>query len=218
VTSAAAAGYDDILPNLPHGTPPQLVAAIEGAAYRAFSRHGRSAFEAPRNAAIAHEVGHAIVGAHEGFTIRAVAVFSRSVPSLGLVWGGRCLEAGGTWTTGPDSSADEDLRRARFIIAGLAGEAITGHDRPGSSLDELVLSQVVGLNVAAKRDDPNQSDAEYSAYAERLWHEQVWGVAIAILHGNREAFLQVAEHLHQHEQVHGGKLRKALAAVKRITP
>ena len=89
----------------------------------------------PRNAALAHEAGHAIVAAHEGMAIRRVTVFSRCVSGVEL-WGGLCLEAGG-WTTNNDTSADDDLRRARFIIAGLAGEAITGTDKPGSSLDEF---------------------------------------------------------------------------------
>ena len=66
------------------------------------------------------------------------------MPFFGRCWGGLCSEAGGVWTSGPDSHAEDDLRRARFIIAGLAGEALTGLDKPGSSLDELALSQLIG--------------------------------------------------------------------------
>jgi hypothetical protein len=123
---------------LPHGIPLQVMAGIENAAFDVLRRHGSDAFHAPLDAALAHETGHAVVATHEGFTIRQVTVGSRSVPGLGLVWGGRCAEAGGAWTTGPDSSVDEDLRRARVIIGGLAGETVTGLDRPGSSLDELM--------------------------------------------------------------------------------
>ena len=54
---------------------------------------------------------------------------------------------------------------ARVIIAGLAGEAMTSNDKPGSSLDELALSQFIVLNAAVKRNDDD---------AKRLWHEEVW--------------------------------------------
>src|SRR5262245_6376357 len=174
MSSIESATSDQFLSTLPKGTPPELLIGIQDAAYRALKTHGVSAFDAPREAAIAHESSHAIVGAHEGFTIRQVTLCSRSAPGLGLLWGGRCMEAGGTWTTGPDSSADEDLRRARFIIAGLAGEAVTGWDKPGSSLDELALSQLIGVNAAIKLADPRMSDEAYAEYAQRLWHEQVW--------------------------------------------
>ena len=48
------------------GTPPALIAAIEDEARRAFDRHGLAAFMMSRDAALAHETGHAIVAAHEG--------------------------------------------------------------------------------------------------------------------------------------------------------
>ena len=122
------------------------------------------------------------------------------------------------WTTGPDTPADDDLRRARIIIAGLAGEAGCREDLPGSSLDELVLSQVLGLNAAAKlNDDPGRSDEEYDAYAQRLWCEQVWRVTFAILDANREPFQQIVLHLHETGKVQGAKLRQVLAQVRSIT-
>jgi hypothetical protein len=207
---------EQLLSILPKGTPPEVIAAVQDAARDALERHGGSAFLAPIEAAVTHEVGHAIVGTHEGFTIRCITIHSRSVPILGELWGGRCMEAGGTWTTGPNSTADEDLRRARFIIAGLAGEAMAGHDRPGSSIYELALSQLVGINAALKLGDLTLSDAARSAYAKQLWHTRVWGVAVAILRNNYHPFRQLAEHLYQHKQVKSEKLRKLLAQVRRI--
>jgi hypothetical protein len=199
---------------LPQGTPPELVAAIRDAAFHALHEHGAAAFAAPREAAIMHETGHAIVGAAQGFEIREISIFLRSTPG-GEVWSGRCIEIGGPWTTGPDSSADDDLRRARFIIAGLAGEAITGVDKPGSSLDELALSQLIGINAGVKLGDPTLNDEAHSAYVQQLWHEQVWGVAISILRANREPFMQLAGYLHRDERVKGRKLEKVLAQVER---
>jgi hypothetical protein len=147
------------LPTLPHGAPPELLTGIGDAAVQAFREHGAAAFAAPREAAAAHEAGHAIVGTAEGFRIRKVTVFPRSqMPGLGEVWGGRCMEADGSWTTGPDSSADEDLRHARMIIAGIAAEAFVGLDKPGSSLDEVAVSQMIGINIGVKLGDPTLSE------------------------------------------------------------
>jgi hypothetical protein len=202
---------------MPHGTPPVLITVIEDAARSAFDRHGLKAFVSSRDAAAAHETGHAIVAAHEGLAVRSVTIFSRSVPPFGTVWGGWCMDAGGIWTSGPDSSAADDLRRARIIIAGLAGEAATGRDLPASSLDELALSQLIGLNAAAKLDDdPGRSDEDYDAYAERLWHERVWKTAAAILFANQEPFNRLAQYLSEKEKVKGPRLRQILEQIRRI--
>ena len=202
---------------LPQDTPPALITAIEDEAHSVFDRHGLAAFMMPREAAVAHETGHAIIAAHEGLTVRSVTVFSRSVPNIGVVWGGWCMDGGGPWTTGPDSSAADDLRRARIIVAGLAGEAVTRQDLPGSSIDELALSQLIGLNAAVKLDDdPGRTDEEYAAYAQRLWNEQVWKVAIAILLANHEPFNSLAQCLAEKEKVKGPRLRHVLQQIRRI--
>jgi hypothetical protein len=202
---------------MPHGTPPVLITVIEDAARSAFDRHGLKAFVSSREATIAHETGHAIVATHEGLAVRSVSVFSRSVPPFGTVWGGWCTDAGGIWTSGPDSSAADDLRRARIIIAGLAGEAATHTDLPGSSIDELGLSQLIGLNAAAKLDDdPGRSDQDYDAYAQRLWHEQVWDVTFRILLANWEPFNCLAQCLQKKEKVKGPRLRQILGQIRRI--
>jgi hypothetical protein len=192
MSTATDAQLQYYLPTLPQGTPPELAVVIGDAASRALHEYGADAFVAPLEAAVAHEAGHGIVGAAQGFRIREIVIFSR-----GQAWGGRCMETGGNWSTSPDSSADDDLRRARFIIAGLAGEAITGHDKPGSSLDELALSQLIGDNAGVKLGDPTLSDEAHSVYVQQLWHEQVWGVAINILRANRRSFRQLAEYLYQ---------------------
>jgi hypothetical protein len=202
---------------LPQGSPPELITAIADAICGTLQRHGATAFAAPREAALAHEVGHAIVGAHEGLTIRSVSICAHDTPGAGVLWGGRCTEAGAAWTSGPDTTADDDLRRARFIVAGLAGEALTGQDKPGSSLDEVALSQVVGLNAAVKLADTRMSDADYSAFAQRLWHEKVWDIAVAILRANHGPCMQLAALLDQHEHVHGARLRNVLAQVQQVS-
>jgi hypothetical protein len=185
--------------------PPEFFTSIENATRKVFAQHGASAFTAPKNAAVAHECGHAVVGTHQGLTITSVSVFQR-----GSLWGGWCACDKSVWRTGPDTSAENDLAAARMVIAGLAGKAICGLDRPGSSLDETVLSQIVGLNAALKLAG-HAIDAEDEAFAEQLWHEQVWGEAVTILRDNREPFQRLAEMLMKDENVRGGKLRRVLA-------
>jgi hypothetical protein len=198
--------------------PPELITAVEDQLRRVLEHHGASAFAAPREAAIVHEVGHAIVGTHEGFTVRQISIYPQSVPILGDQWAGRCIE-GGPWTSGPDSTADDDLHRARYCIAGLAGEAVCGRDKPGSSIDELALSQLIGVNAASKLADYRvlTTDEAYTEYAKRLWHEQIWNVDIAILRANREPFQQIADNLHQNGCIKGSKLRKLLSQVRSIS-
>jgi hypothetical protein len=194
--------------------PAEFFEAIRDATLRAFHEHGAAAFAAPRRAAAAHEAGHAIVGTAEGLRIRSLTVFPQSAPGLGEVWGGRCMEASGKWASTPDTSADENLSRARFYIAGLAAEALTRLDKPGSSVDELALSQTLAHNAGLKLE-PTLSYAERAAYEQQIWHEQVWEVALAILRTNRAPFQQLASHFCEHEFIDGKQLHKILAAVER---
>jgi hypothetical protein len=208
-TSPRAHGAEALERFLPRGIP---VADVEKVIRKVLEEHGPSAFEMPREAALAHEAGHAIVGTHEGFSIRSLTISSQS----GL-WGGWCVPAGApTWTSGPDTTAQNDLRRARMVIAGLAGESLTTSRKPGSSLDELVTSQHIAFNAARKLANPDLSIPEFDAYARQLWREQVFGFARAIVRKNREVFFQIIEQLHRHESVKGRTLRNILALVKRI--
>jgi hypothetical protein len=204
--------------NLPKGAPPELISAIEDAVRGVLTRHGMSAFEMSREAAIAHEAGHVIVGAHEGFTVQSARIFFRSMPPFGTVWGGWYEESGKEWTSDLHTSIESDLSRARVIIGGLAGETACHLDKPASSLDEVALSQVVGLNAAKKLIGPKPSYVEDEAYIKRLWNERVWKVALTILWKNCDPFNQLVRHLHERERVKGSKLRAVLAQVRRIAP
>jgi len=204
------------LSNLPRGTPPELATAIEDAVNDAFGRHGPPAFMQTREAAIAHECGHGIVGWHEGLIIESLRIFSRPSP-LGNLWGGWCAEKDDKeWRSDLDTTVESDLSRARMIVAGVAGETVCRLDTPGSSLDEVALSQFISLNATAKLADPELSQDEYDAYAKQLWHEKVWSVAINILCANHELFMQLAERLDRKEKINGGKLRDMLAKIRRL--
>src|SRR5262249_15592715 len=130
---------------LPQGAPPEFVRCIENAVRETLNKHGHSAFSMPRVAAIAHEAGHAIVAAHEGQIFRSVKIESRLVPGFGMVWGG-CCSADGTWSTGPDTTAQSDLSRARIVIAGLVAEKLCGLGEPGSSMDERAVATALISN------------------------------------------------------------------------
>jgi hypothetical protein len=200
-------------PTFPFDPPPLLVESYQNAIHEALHKHGPAAFEATREAAMTHEAGHAIVGAHEGFNIRSISIFPR-----GALWEGRCDEGVKLWASGPDTTAEDDLRRARFTIAGLVGEVLSRTDRPGSSLDELVLSQLFAINIAAKLAPPSISEDDYQLYVPRLWQERVWNVVRNIILTNHEPFNRLANLLNEKEHVRGPKLRKVLAQVKKVTP
>jgi hypothetical protein len=149
-------------------------------------------------------------------TIRRIEIHSKPDPTFGSVWGGRCVEAGWGWTSTNDTTAEEDLRRARFIVAGLTGEVLAKLDTPGSSIDEERLSRELGVNAALKLRDPALSQAEYVTFAINLCDQRVWRVAEAILRANWDILNQLAVHLDQHEQVKGNQLQKLLANVRKI--
>jgi hypothetical protein len=190
--------------------PTELARAITGAIRKVLDQHGLAAFAMPRDAAIAHETAHAIVGAHEGLKIRSVRItaYAAMFGVREVVWSGRCDEAV-PWSCGPHSTVDADLSRARMTIAGLAGETVTGLDKPGSSLDELVLSQTIVLGAAVKLGHPDEEAAQ------RLWHARVWNEALLILRENKLPFCKLADALDAREMVKGKKLREILHRVKR---
>jgi hypothetical protein len=71
-------------------SPPMLTAAIDNATRAVLEQHdGIEAFIGTREAAVAHEVGHAIVGTHEGLKIRRISIYS-----YGNNWGGVAARTG----------------------------------------------------------------------------------------------------------------------------
>jgi hypothetical protein len=185
--------------------------AVTAAVRAVLGEHGPAAFAMPRDAAIAHETAHAIVGAHEGLKIRSVRITAYALSGVReLVWSGCCDEAG-PWSCGPHTTVDADLSRARMTIAGLAGETVIGLNKPGSSLDELATSQsIVAGVVAIKLGHPNDE-----ASLLRFWNERVWSEALRILRANRLPFYLLAEALAAREVVKGKKLREILRRVHR---
>jgi hypothetical protein len=102
----------------------------------------------PRSAALAHEVSHAIVGTHEGLIIVEVKVFERDG-----AWCGVTNESS-NWHIDPDNTPTETaLARCRYLLAGIAGEAVLDpeHRRSGSSIDEIILVQMLCAGIWQQR-------------------------------------------------------------------
>jgi hypothetical protein len=131
------------------------------------------------------------------------------------------------WTSGPDTTAESDLSRARYLIAGLVAEVLTKKDKPGSSLDERGLVNMLVNNATIKllgetpfetlaEADAHGCSAERLAYFTKLGDEQVWDAAVAILRNNWDLFQQLAQELYRRHRIKGSALQKILSKVKRI--
>lgn len=112
---------------------------------------GPSAFQMPREAAVVHETGHAIVAHHEGTAVARVSVFDDGIKGI---WGG--------YTKFKKKNPDIDaattpvptiLSQARIVIAGLVSEATSPWYHKASSIDELLVSQMLA-HWAARRLQP----------------------------------------------------------------
>jgi hypothetical protein len=138
------------LEHLPDDIGEPLAHVLAEQATLLLAEYGSSAFEGTFEAAVAHEVGHAIVGAHDGLGITSVSVWRRHDGR----WVGRTDEAAHHWQITPDMPLRDRFVRAGFITAGEVGEAVLAltHYRKGTSLDELVLSQwiIAGTNLSGR--------------------------------------------------------------------
>jgi hypothetical protein len=123
--------------------------------------HGIRAFQNPRSAAIAHETGHAIVGTHDEFKIKYIAIWSAGMVHGAEGWMGITKESERRWSFSPQTPLLTALNRVCYIIAGEAGEVILDPDnyRKGSSLDEVVLSQRMALDLAHRASSPARTRA-----------------------------------------------------------
>jgi hypothetical protein len=162
--------------------PPEIrtdvIEDIAREARRLLATEGLRSFEMPRSAAIAHEAGHAIVGRHQGLTIVRVEVFKRSGPQ-GEVWGGATNE-NAPWRIDTTTPTAGVLARVRYMVAGIAGEPILDPDgyRRGSSLDEIVLSQMIYVRVMQERS----SEFVGVDHPHEIWSGCWWQTCVILKH------------------------------------
>jgi hypothetical protein len=186
---------------VPVGRPPEIEAHIGNAIAEALTKHGPAALTSTRAMACAHEAGHAICGAALGVPIIEVKIFAN-----GTEWSG-LTKTSELWFITSGTTADADLKFARFCYAGAAGETVAGLWRPGSSLDEIIDSQfaaqVIGQKLKLK--DP-----------ERLWYERIEKPVRDTIKRNRAPFNRLVELLDRRGRVYGNWLREILQRVPRL--
>ncbi len=111
---------------------------------------GLAAFESPRSAAIAHEVGHAIVLAHDDVPVEKIAVWKGPREGAGHAWAGMTQKKAPTFLIGPDTPLIKALSHACYVIAGEVAEMVLDpHEyRAGTALDEVLFSQRIAWALA----------------------------------------------------------------------
>lgn len=163
-----------------------------------------------RRTAAAHEAGHAILYASYGDSFKYVKVFQRIEPYIGIqMWGGETMpdKFSGPCELNPSTNQREYLFRARSLIAGLGGETLMGVDTIGSSLDELVMSQVLAQLLAGLCGE---------ASGELIWRNDVWNVTLAIIKANAEPHARVMDALIREKRIDAVRLKILLRDVHPI--
>jgi hypothetical protein len=203
----------NILDIFPEPDRSELTARLIRYGEKLLSDEGPRAFDMPRSAALAHEAGHAIVFAHDGIEVECVAIWHGTHPMTGIpAWCGGTFERKRRWKLGPQSPLDDVLKRAGFMIAGEAGEAVLDPDgyRRGSSLDEVVGSQA----LVAAYAPPAAAEARGG---ETLWRK-VRARSAAIIYYNKAVARDLIERLDRTQTVRGRALKEILARVQLLRP
>lgn len=113
---------------------------------------GAAAFDCPRSAAALHEAGHCVVYRAEGEHVTVTRIWHEFFLDrrnwLGLTKGT------GRWRVAPDTPPADDLRQARFHLAGVCAELAFEGDqfRAASSVEEIAVARQIILSAAAKLD------------------------------------------------------------------
>jgi hypothetical protein len=168
---------------------------------RIYSENGLHAFENTKNAASLHEAGHAVVATWLGRPITKLTI--KRGP---LGWCGFTHWSDDGWTIQSDDGNAREmlLDHARNLYAGFAAERLFDKDfREGSSLDEIVMSQVSTAMVAGD-DDP-----------QGLWGSAVHTPVCRHLTRNERTVRRIADYLFAHRKMEGRPLEAVLADVVR---
>lgn len=184
----------------------QCVAKSKQLVADAVTKDGAQAFEMPRDHAIAHEVGHLIVGAHDGRRPTSMSLIREEFQGR-EAWGGVVVST--PWMVTANTDPEEDLRNVCYTIAGFISERlIFGNEQhPLSSLDEVMLSQILATTASTKLSrDPQQT---WQAMVER---------GRAILRANAWAVQAAADQLDHSGHIAGACLNSLLNLVTQRVP
>jgi hypothetical protein len=185
---------------------------IEREAVRLVGEQGLHAFEMPRSSAVAHETGHAIVAVHDGVALSYVEITRRVIEGC-AAWGGFTQWAQPyppqLMLVHP-APLRNILLRICSLIAGVVGQKVIDPAgcRDGSSIDEVVVSQVLAEGLA-QRDDLDGVEPK------KIWNA-CWHRTVAIIHGNEKAARIVAAKLDICGIVRRKQLDKLTSCVRRL--
>jgi hypothetical protein len=192
--------------------PPELQAVLmpvlEDRIKQVFAADGPAAFAMLKTDAAVHEAGHCAVASTEGMTVKRASIFEAPVSDAaaaiyGTVWAGRTVYSGRRWRIDADSDPIQDLRCARTMVAGLGAEHVCGIARAGSSLDELIMAQIM-VDMAAKK---------FGVTGPELWGK-TWLGTVEICWRNRKTIEAVADRLMKTGSITGTPLRRLLDGVE----
>jgi hypothetical protein len=167
------------------------------------ARHGPEAFETPKEATAIHEAGHVVINSVLG--LETTEVYIEQVDKVR--WIG--------WTHAPGlelaatlenrASPDRLIMQSRAALAGIMAEGMFASPedrREGSSLDEIIASQLIA-SEAAERSGINHNDG-----MKMFWHERVWRWCGNQLRHNWEVHAEITEALMVRERIEGEALRE----------
>jgi hypothetical protein len=170
---------------------------------RIFREHGPRAFECPKPATAIHEAGHVVVDTVLGKHVKRVSIGLRSGVWLG------CTECSDGKFAVHSSQVAEQTKLARHFYAGLAAESFfPEYSREGSSLDELILSQLAGKWAAMHL---GQDDRTY-------WNTEVHEWTCKTLTRHKAVCVGIANHLLQHHRLKNEPLARFCEAIKTAEP
>jgi hypothetical protein len=203
-----------LVPKWLHGASPEaretIAATIAAEFTRLMARDGVRAFEMPRSAAVAHETGHAIIETVLGSRVKSVAV--HTCPQLARIgitaWGGIVQCHGDTgWRIEEDTPPRVIRERVYRIIAGFIAEMVLDPDnvRPGSSLDERVVGQILTLGVHEREG--------HTGHPSETWNGCCNWVAVTIRR-NEEIARQLMAKLAVRNAIKGKPLDAVLRRVR----
>ena len=164
------------------GIGEQLRGDLERECARILGLHGPAAFVCTKHAAAIHEAGHVVLLAVDGLELDYAFIRQTAAG-----WTGMTMPKNGSWRLTSDTSPAELIRRSGHLLAGVAAEELFDADfRAGSSLDEVLVSQLLAALAADGAD------------GRELWEQQVRGPVMRRLVERQRSLVDIAEYLLEH--------------------
>jgi hypothetical protein len=170
-------------------------------------KHGPRVGKAPRSSVISHEVGHVVVGVHDGATGTSAEI-------------SRCKCGGWTgltkWDSHPARSGAEQVSPREVLlhictlIAGIVGEEILsrGGRRPGSAIDEAVVAEMLAEGLTEHSDWRDVSPQRIMDGCYRRTK--------AIILANKRIARAISAELNEHGVVRRKQIQRLTEKIRRV--